>query len=293
MLKNKMSYTKLLTLAMATLTGSLLTGCASHLNAEGLPNWLERESKANQIGYFMGISLEDSRAPKGYDPTKNTLVSDVAFSAVTHGLNSATGSLGIGNFGVEVGLSLAINLLKREEEEYSQALIYLPAADYKTKSAASDAAMVKLADHIEQAIEPLGYKTLHKSNFVTWGIKHRMLFVENSKMGCRNQEKERCFLYVKFDEDGMNDKPYIEGRYMKLPFAPVWRVPHLRVTYHSPEGSTFENDIPNVLNAIAKNLPPQTWFYIAPMRIQKSWTVPYISDGTNVYFFIKPEKQKN
>lgn len=78
----------LLPLSLTALACSLLSGCVSYRNAEGLPTWLEHGSRANQIAYFMGLKLEDSRAPKGYDPTKNTLVT---------------------------------NLLKREEEEYIEA----------------------------------------------------------------------------------------------------------------------------------------------------------------------------
>ena len=89
----------------------------------------------------MDLKLEDSRAPKGYDPTKNTLVTDVSVSAVTHGVNAATGAMDIGSFGVELGLSLATNLLKHEEEEYNQALMYFPAETYANKTDASNAAV--------------------------------------------------------------------------------------------------------------------------------------------------------
>ena len=280
------------TLTLTTLACSLLSGCVSYRNAEGLPTWLEHGSKANQIAYFMGLKLEDSRAPKGYDPTKNTLVTDVSVSAVTHGVNAATGAMDIGSFGVELGLSLATNLLKHEEEEYNQALMYFPAEAYPTKKEASDAAMKQLADHLERAIAPLGYKTYKQSAFTVWGIKHQALWIENDKVGCHNKDDERCFLYVKFDEDWMRDKPFVEATYLKLPFAPAWRVPHLRVTYHAPKGSSFESDMPNVYNALAKDLPANTWFYAAPMWLNKRWTVPYISDGTNAYFFIKPEAPK-
>ena len=108
-------------LAIAT---SMLAGCASYKNESGLPKWLDDASEANRLGYFMGISLKDSPAPEGFDPSKNTLVSDVTFSAAAHGLNAATGAMDIGSFGVELGLSLATNILKREEEEYSQANVY-------------------------------------------------------------------------------------------------------------------------------------------------------------------------
>lgn len=282
----------LLTLSITTLACSLLSGCVSYRNAEGLPTWLEHGSRANQIAYFMGLKLEDSRAPKGYDPTKNTLVTDVSVSAVTHGVNAATGAMDIGSFGVELGLSLATNLLKHEEEEYNQALMYFPAETYANKTDASNAAMKQLADHLERAIAPLGYKTYKQSAFTTWGIKHQALWIENDKVGCHNKDDERCLLYVKFDEDWMRDKPFVEATYLKLPFASAWRVPHLRLMYHAPEGSAFEGDMPNVLNALAKDLPPHTWFYVAPMQLNKRWTVPYISDGTNAYFFIKPEAPK-
>ena len=48
------------TLTLTTLACSLLSGCVSFENAEGLPTWLEHGSQANQIAYFMGLMLERS-----------------------------------------------------------------------------------------------------------------------------------------------------------------------------------------------------------------------------------------
>ena len=106
-------------LAIAT---SMLAGCASYKNESGLPKWLVDASEAYKIGWFMGLRLPDSKAPEGFDPSKETLVRDVSYSGLAHGLNKMTGGLDVGTFGLELGLSLATNLLKHEEEEYCQAL---------------------------------------------------------------------------------------------------------------------------------------------------------------------------
>ena len=68
-------------LAIAT---SMLAGCASYKNESGLPKWLDDASEANRLGYFMGLSLKDSPAPEGFDPSKNTLMSDLTFSTLAH-----------------------------------------------------------------------------------------------------------------------------------------------------------------------------------------------------------------
>ena len=90
-------------LAIAT---SMLAGCASYKNESGLPKWLDDASEANRLGYFMGISLKDSPAPEGFDPSKNTLVSDVTFSAAAHGLNAATGAVNNPRLKAEASKSL-------------------------------------------------------------------------------------------------------------------------------------------------------------------------------------------
>lgn len=116
---------KLVLTSCLAIAASMLAGCASYKNESGLPKWLDDASEANRLGYFMGISLKDSPAPEGFDPSKNTLVSDLTFSTLAH--SNALPGIDIGSFGVELGLSLATNILNREEEEDSQANVYFPA----------------------------------------------------------------------------------------------------------------------------------------------------------------------
>lgn len=68
---------KLVLTSCLAIAASMLAGCASYKNESGLPKWLDDASEANRLGYFMGISLKDSPAPEGFDPSKNTLVSDL------------------------------------------------------------------------------------------------------------------------------------------------------------------------------------------------------------------------
>ena len=83
-------------LAIAT---SMLAGCASYKNESGLPKWLDDASEANRLGYFMGLSLKDSPAPEGFDPSKNTLMSDLTFSTLAH--SNALPGTDIGSFSLE------------------------------------------------------------------------------------------------------------------------------------------------------------------------------------------------
>lgn len=75
---------KLVLTSCLAIAASMLAGCASYKNESGLPKWLDDASEANRLGYFMGISLKDSPAPEGFDPSKNTLVSDLTFSTLAH-----------------------------------------------------------------------------------------------------------------------------------------------------------------------------------------------------------------
>ena len=272
---------------------SMLGGCASYKDPNGLPKRYNKMSEANRIGYFMGLSLKDRPAPEGYDTSKNTLINDVAFSGAYHGLNHMTGAMDIGSFGFELGLSLATNILKHEDEEYNQAMMYLPAQDYDSKQSAYVAAMIKMSDHLKAAATKLGYKTYKTTSYRVFGRDYIVLWVENKRVGCQQSKKdsERCFLNVSFDDDDMRDEPFVEASYLGLDFAPSWKIPCLRISQNSPKTSKLEQDMPNILNTLAKQLPANTWLYIAPFKLEKNWTAPYISDGTNAYFFVKPQEK--
>lgn len=187
-------------LAIAT---SMLAGCASYKNESGLPKWLDDASEANRLGYFMGISLKDSPAPEGFDPSKNTLVSDVTFSAAAHGLNAATGAMDIGSFGVELGLSLATNILKREEEEYSQANVYFPAEQFATHEEAYKAALAAMGEKLANALKANGYSIYKTMELSTFGNRYLQLRVEKESVGCRQTKSilDGCAFNVKFDPD--------------------------------------------------------------------------------------------
>ncbi len=276
-------------LAIAT---SMLAGCASYKNESGLPKWLDDASEANRLGYFMGISLKDSPAPEGFDPSKNTLVSDVTFSAAAHGLNAATGAMDIGSFGVELGLSLATNILKREEEEYSQANVYFPAEQFATHEEAYKAALAAMGEKLANALKANGYSIYKTMELSTFGNRYLQLRVEKESVGCRQTKSilDGCAFNVKFDPDDGADEPVEVPSYLGFGFERGWDIPRIKFPFHAKSGINLEKEIQPILQHLSKDLPPNTLFYLAPMKQDGHWTAPYISDGKNAYFFIKPKK---
>lgn len=276
-------------LAIAT---SMLAGCASYKNENGLPKWLDDASEANRLGYFMGISLKDSPAPEGFDPSKNTLVSDVTFSAAAHGLNAATGAMDIGSFGVELGLSLATNILKREEEEYSQANVYFPAEQFATHEEAYKAALAAMGEKLANALKANGYSIYKTMELSTFGNRYLQLRVEKESVGCRQTKSilDGCAFNVKFDPDDGADEPVEVPSYLGFGFERGWDIPRIKFPFHAKSGINLEKEIQPILQHLSKDLPPNTLFYLAPMKQDGHWTAPYISDGKNAYFFIKPKK---
>lgn len=276
-------------LAIAT---SMLAGCASYKNESGLPKWLDDASEANRLGYFMGISLKDSPAPEGFDPSKNTLVSDVTFSAAAHGLNAATGAMDIGSFGVELGLSLATNILKREEEEYSQANVYFPAEQFATHEEAYKAALAAMGEKLANALKANGYSIYKTMELSTFGNRYLQLRVEKESVGCRQTKSilDGCAFNVKFDPDDGADEPVEVPSYLGFGFEHGWDIPRIKFPFHAKSGINLEKEIQPILQHLSKDLPPNTLFYLAPMKQDGHWTAPYISDGKNAYFFIKPKK---
>lgn len=276
-------------LAIAT---SMLAGCASYKNESGLPKWLDDASEANRLGYFMGISLKDSPTPEGFDPSKNTLVSDVTFSAAAHGLNAATGAMDIGSFGVELGLSLATNILKREEEEYSQANVYFPAEQFATHEEAYKAALAAMGEKLANALKANGYSIYKTMELSTFGNRYLQLRVEKESVGCRQTKSilDGCAFNVKFDPDDGADEPVEVPSYLGFGFERGWDIPRIKFPFHAKSGINLEKEIQPILQHLSKDLPPNTLFYLAPMKQDGHWTAPYISDGKNAYFFIKPKK---
>ena len=276
-------------LAIAT---SMLAGCASYKNESGLPKWLDDASEANRLGYFMGISLKDSPAPEGFDPSKNTLVSDVTFSAAAHGLNAATGAMDIGSFGVELGLSLATNILKRKEEEYSQANVYFPAEQFATHEEAYKAALAAMGEKLANALKANGYSIYKTMELSTFGNRYLQLRVEKESVGCRQTKSilDGCAFNVKFDPDDGADEPVEVPSYLGFGFERGWDIPRIKFPFHAKSGINLEKEIQPILQHLSKDLPPNTLFYLAPMKQDGHWTAPYISDGKNAYFFIKPKK---
>lgn len=276
-------------LAIAT---SMLAGCASYKNESSLPKWLDDASEANRLGYFMGISLKDSPAPEGFDPSKNTLVSDVTFSAAAHGLNAATGAMDIGSFGVELGLSLATNILKREEEEYSQANVYFPAEQFATHEEAYKAALAAMGEKLANALKANGYSIYKTMELSTFGNRYLQLRVEKESVGCRQTKSilDGCAFNVKFDPDDGADEPVEVPSYLGFGFERGWDIPRIKFPFHAKSGINLEKEIQPILQHLSKDLPPNTLFYLAPMKQDGHWTAPYISDGKNAYFFIKPKK---
>lgn len=174
---------KLVLTSCLAIAASMLAGCASYKNESGLPKWLDDASEANRLGYFMGISLKDSPAPEGFDPSKNTLVSDLTFSTLAH--SNALPGIDIGSFGVELGLSLATNILKREEEEDSQANIYFPAEQFATHEEAYKAALAAMGEKLAKALKANGYSIYKTVELSTFGNSYLQLRVEKESVGCR------------------------------------------------------------------------------------------------------------
>ena len=267
----------------------MLAGCASYKNESGLPKWLDDASEANRLGYFMGISLKDSPAPEGFDPSKNTLVSDLTFSTLAH--SNALPGIDIGSFGVELGLSLATNILNREEEEDSQANVYFPAEQFATHEEAYKAALAAMGEKLAKALKANGYSIYKTVELSTFGNSYLQLRVEKESVGCRQTKSilDGCAFNVKFDPDDGADEPVEVPSYLGFGFARGWDIPRIKFPYHAKSGINLEKEIQPILQHLSKDLPPNTLFYLAPMKQDGHWTAPYISDGKNAYFFVKPK----
>lgn len=199
---------KLVLTSCLAIAASMLAGCASYKNESGLPKWLDDASEANRLGYFMGISLKDSPAPEGFDPSKNTLVSDLTFSTLAH--SNALPGIDIGSFGVELGLSLATNILNREEEEDSQANVYFPAEQFATHEEAYKAALAAMGEKLAKALKANGYSIYKTVELSTFGNRYLQLRVEKESVGCRQTKSilDGCAFNVKFDPDDGADEPW-------------------------------------------------------------------------------------
>lgn len=282
---------KLVLTSCLAIAASMLAGCASYKNESGLPKWLDDASEANRLGYFMGISLKDSPAPEGFDPSKNTLVSDLTFSTLAH--SNALPGIDIGSFGVELGLSLATNILNREEEEDSQANVYFPAEQFATHEEAYKAALAAMGEKLAKALKANGYSIYKTVELSTFGNRYLQLRVEKESVGCRQTKSilDGCAFNVKFDPDDGADEPVEIPSYLGFRFARGWDIPRIKFPYHAKSGINLEKEIQPILQHLSKNLPPNTLFYLAPMKQDEHWTAPYISDGKNAYFFVKRKGQ--
>ena len=58
---------------------------------------------------------------------------------------------------------------------------------------------------------------------------------------------------------------------------------------NGPETAKLSEALPELLARLSSNLPPNTWLYVAPMKIDEKWTLPYVSDGKKAHFFIEPK----
>ena len=57
-----MSLKKTLAVTLAAVAATLISGCASYKNPNGVPKVLDDASEANKIGWFMGLRLPDRKA---------------------------------------------------------------------------------------------------------------------------------------------------------------------------------------------------------------------------------------
>lgn len=251
-----------------------------------------RRCERSQSAWLLhGHLAQDSPAPEGFDPSKNTLVSDLTFSTLAH--SNALSGIDIGSFGVELGLSLATNILNREEEEDSQANVYFPAEQFATHEEAYKAALAAMGEKLAKALKANGYSIYKTVELSTFGNRYLQLRVEKESVGCRQTKSilDGCAFNVKFDPDDGADEPVEIPSYLGFRFARGWDIPRIKFPYHAKSGINLEKEIQPILQHLSKNLPPNTLFYLAPMKQDGHWTAPYISDGKNAYFFVKRKGQ--
>ncbi len=336
-----MSLKNLFALSLTTLACAALVGCAATRHPNGLPKRLDDASEASRFAYFMGLQVEDQRAPEGFDPAKSSqLATDVAVSATAHGLNALTGARDIGSFGVEFGLSLGKAIFSvPPEAKYSQVMMFLPGADYSNASDAAIAAVKSIHDHLKAGVQAAGYEIVGGEIYNQRGIRFRSINVVNPSLGCVKSEniKEQCYISItaqerKFPKEAKPSASWlvpnpedlawqidhirikanapqtaklssITAQERKFPkeakpsaswLVPnpedlAWQIDHIRIKANAPQTAKLSASMPAILASFAGNLPPNAWLYVAPMQIDEKWTLPYVSDGKNVHFFIEPK----
>lgn len=289
-----MSLKNLFALSLTTLACAALVGCAATRHPNGLPKRLDDASEASRFAYFMGLQVEDQRAPEGFDPAKSSqLATDVAVSATAHGLNALTGARDIGSFGVEFGLSLGKAIFSvPPEAKYSQVMMFLPGADYSNASDAAIAAVKSIHDHLKAGVQAAGYEIVGGEIYNQRGIRFRSIDVVNPSLGCVKSEniKEQCYISItaqerKFPKEAKPSASWL----VPNPEDLAWQIDHIRIKANAPQTAKLSASMPAILASFAGNLPPNAWLYVAPMQIDEKWTLPYVSDGKNVHYFIQPK----
>ena len=289
-----MSLKNLFALSLTTLACAALVGCASTRHPNGVPKRLDDASEASRFAYFMGLQVEDQRAPEGFDPEKSSqLATDVAVSATAHGLNALTGARDIGSFGVEFGLSLGKAIFSvPPEAKYSQVMMFLPGADYSNASDAAIAAVETVQAKIKESAKAIGVDVFGGGVYHANGIRFASVRVADSKLGCQKTEDQDklCYFSVYAQERKFPKKAEPAAQWL-IPNStePYWQICHMRIEANGPETAKLSEALPELLARLSSNLPPNTWLYVAPMKIDEKWTLPYVSDGKKVHFFIEPK----
>jgi len=150
-----------------------------------------------------------------------------------------------------------------------------------------------MGEKLAKALKANGYSIYKTVELSTFGNRYLQLRVEKESVGCRQTKSilDGCAFNVKFDPDDGADEPVEIPSYLGFRFARGWDIPRIKFPYHAKSGINLEKEIQPILQHLSKNLPPNTLFYLAPMKQDGHWTAPYISDGKNAYFFVKRKGQ--
>lgn len=288
---------KIIAFSLITTVCLVLSGCTVPLNPDGLPKSLDNASHAKKLAYCMNLAVPDQPAPKGFDANKGSqLLTDVALSATVHRLNAIYGTRDIGSFGAEFGLALGKAIFSvPPESTYHQAMVFLPDTEYRNASEAAISAVKIVHDSLKKSVEVAGYEIVGGEIYNKNGIRFRSIDLFNPAKGCPKSKsiKEQCYIAITAQERKFPDQAEPSPSWLTPNGTTLnWQIRHIRIEAKAPETAKLRESMPKILANYAREVPPHTWLYVAPMQVGEQWTAPYVSDGTNAYFFIKPEAPK-
>lgn len=285
-----------LTLSLSTF---FLGGCSTITYDEyGVPSPIQKSSDAKKYAFFMSINIEDQRVPESYKLESSTqLIGDVSVSGITHGINKAIGARDIVSFSTEFGLSLGRFLFSpTEENRRTQAMVYIPVDDRADVSDAAIKAVEIVQKSLKDSVKATGFNIYGDGFWHGGGIRFGAINLEKPEIGCVKAErsKDQCYLSIYVQERQFPEKTTLAAAWLSKQSTQqmYWPIKHIRIEAKAPESVNLDVQMPKILANLAQNLPSNTWLYVAPYRIDKKWTLPYISDGKKINYFFKPENTK-